>query len=552
MGCSLWDGLRSEAAEEVRKVRPPTAANGAQAAPSAKDWTRDDRLIPYISKCAALGHFNRDTSDMLPVLVKKLQNSQRDVLRNVREELARSGEPAMIAIDRLVRRLYGDRHSAHTIANALGVVQMSPDGACPIAQELLRSCLGHPQDTVRNAAIQALAKHAKAPLYDDMLAVLRISTPATRSTLLTALYVADRRRAERDIASWIAEGSNGDLMEEAARLVAAGADAETAALFGPLLGKLEDRRVLAFFSATQDHATGDSRGVPFLEELLASDDPLARADGLMALERTARMDLVAKTLTSDPDVSLRLMACAGLVASAKEPLARKALSAALYDEDSKVREESLSALLAIGDAQAIDTAIELWNGNQHDIGIATRAVAGHWAAAPQLGARVFEIMKARIEERSDEELFHKEYLIQALAQVPGPESSEYLLRLARTAGSDVKGLSAHRFLTLQISNTGTAGHEVLRTAWSEENDPELRFDLLWAGSLSHDQATQRFLLEVLQAERSLPQERLWVAERLAREGPASEVAPLLKRATLRMSHRDFRPAMECLLWRWYG
>jgi hypothetical protein len=81
---------------------------------------------------------------------------------------------------------------------------------------------------------------------------------------------------------------------------------------------------------------------------------------------------------------------------------------------------------------------------------------------------------------------------------------------------------------------------------------ERRFDLLWAGTVGHDDATREFLIEALQAERTLPHERLWVAERLAQEGPASRVAPLIKRATLRMNHPDFRPSMECLLWRWFG
>jgi hypothetical protein len=81
---------------------------------------------------------------------------------------------------------------------------------------------------------------------------------------------------------------------------------------------------------------------------------------------------------------------------------------------------------------------------------------------------------------------------------------------------------------------------------------ERRLDLLWAATVANDALTAGTLREVLQGERGAPHERLFAAERLAQNGPASEVAPLIKRATLRESDPIFRPAMNCLLWRWYG
>ena len=113
-------------------------------------------------------------------------------------------------------------------------------------------------------------------------------------------------------------------------------------------------------------------------------------------------------------------------------------------------------------------------------------------------------------------------------------------------------MDAGRWLLMQASNTGPAGIELLRERWRTETELGARFDLLWSASLGHDQGTREFLLEVLEAERSAPHERLYAAERLAREGPASVVAPRIKRANLRMRDPIFRPAMNCLLWRWYG
>ena len=119
---------------------------------TSEEWAQDDRLRPLIQDCRGRGAFEVDTSDLVPVLVGKLERSQLDVLRNVREELARLGEPAIVELDRLVRRVYSDPLASPILLNALGVLQLSEAGGGEKAQELLRYCLGHPQETVRNAA----------------------------------------------------------------------------------------------------------------------------------------------------------------------------------------------------------------------------------------------------------------------------------------------------------------------------------------------------------------------------------------------------------------
>ncbi|MFT7486811.1 MAG: hypothetical protein ACI9F9_002667 [Candidatus Paceibacteria bacterium] len=489
---------------------------------------------------------------MIPILVSKLQNAPQSVLRNVREELAILGEPALLELARMVRRRYGDRHSAHTIGNALGVFEMSEASAGAAGQELLQDCLGHPQDTVRNAAIRALSVHASPGLYEDLRALLPVVKGEIRGRLLTAMFRSDRRRAESMVATWIEAGSHLELMDVAGRLVAHSADEQTAALFAPLLSQIQSQLQRAFFSAAQSRAGDESPGMKYLESLIGSEAPQDRMDALMALEFSVRLDLVAGVLVSDEDPYLRSMACGGLVQHAANPIAKKALDVALNDEDAKIREVALKALLSVGDERARDSAIELWKGAQQGVGIVTRAMAGNWEQHPGLSQRVLKILTERFETRSGDELARREFLIQSIAQIPGPESSRYLLAMADSEVESVKGLSAHRFLSMQVSNTGLPGHRLLREQWRQEQDPARRFDLLWAATLGHDESTSVFLIEVLQAQRSLPHERLWSAERLAAEGPASSAAPIIKRANLRMNDRDFRPAMECLLWRWYG
>jgi HEAT repeat protein len=530
------------------EAAPPVAE-----APAGLDWRRDDRLAFLDERCPGKGRFDEDTSDLLPVLVGKLRSSQRDVLRNVREELSRAGEPALVELERLVRRMASDPHGSPTILNALAVVRNSEAATSSPGRALVRFCLGHPQETVRNAAVRVLSAHSDPEAYADLSALLAVASSASRQDLVSALVKADPRRFEADLVVWIEAGEHRDLWPLAARLVAAGADAETAGRLAPLVGLVDAPDVRAFLVATQDHAEPPAEGrLALLEAMLGEEDPGLRLQAVSALEFTGATELLARTLREDADAGVRNLAVGILVGRTDEPLAVQALEAALFDGDEKVREAALGGLLATGSPVAVDTALALWGGGLLELGLVTRAARGHWEANPGLAERALEVLVGRLEERAEEPLARREALIQALAQVPGPDSTRWLLEHARSESGTVAGLGAHRYLTMQAGNTGEPGLELVREAWRLEEDEARRLDLLWSATVHHDEATRRFLLEVVQAERTLPHERLWAAERLAREGPAAEVAPVLKRVNLRIDDREVRPAFECLLWRWYG
>jgi len=522
-------------------------------APTAEEWAQDDRLRPLIQDCRGRGAFDADTSDLLPVLVGKLERSQLDVLRNVREELAQLGEPAIVELDRLVRRVYSDPLASPTLLNALGVLQLSEAASGQRAQELLRYCLGHPQETVRNAAIRALGKRAGPAVYEDLEAIFRASPDSTREVVATALYQADRRRFERDALEWVLEQKSSNLFRHVAGLVAQGADAETAELFREAIAQVEDQAVRGYLVATQDKALERPENVfAILEEMVGDEDAQVRLDALAALEYTDATGLIAPVLVSDPEPNLRLLSVGLLAPRAEEKVARDALIDGMNDQDDPVREAALAALLEVGEPRARDTALAWLGASQREIGIATRALVGAWDANPGLAERAFELLRGRFEEKAAQSLSERQYLLQAIAQVPGPDSTRFLLGLGREGDESIDRLPAARWLAMQASNTGPKGIAHLREEWRGEEDPVRRFDLLWSAAQGSDEATQAFLIEVLEAERAGPQERLFVAERLAREGPAAEVAPRIKRANLRMADPIFRPAMECLLWRWYG
>ena len=89
-------------------------------------------------------------------------------------------------------------------------------------------------------------------------------------------------------------------------------------------------------------------------------------------------------------------------------------------------------------------------------------------------------------------------------------------------------------------------------AYRNEVRVEHRLDYLWAASLSAEADTREFLMEVVLGEESLDHERLFAAYRLTKLGPTTLVAPVLKRACLRVEDARVRPAFQSLLWTWYG
>jgi hypothetical protein len=538
----------SEASSGVAEMGSPTGKTD----PVGIDWTKDARIKNIAVKCYEKGRFKGDTSDMLPVLVEKLQASQRSVLRNVREELARLGEPALMELQRVIHRVYSDRHSSPIIVNALSVFSLSSAGSSKTGRAVFKSCLGHPLETIRIATVRALANHSAPEMFDDLKALLPVTTENSQQELLIAMFKANPA-GTRDLAlEWILKGEFPELQDSAARLLAASKDLETAQIVGLILPMVSNRRILALLTVTQEVLEGGSEALGVIDAMLKDEDVGVRGDGISALEFTSRVDWMIRVLQDDNHPDMRSRALSLIKVQPESEEIHKALTQALQDSSPTVREAAMMALLERGDENAADSALELWSGGISKMGAVTRAMSGNWDANPGMAAKVLALLKDQYQAQADGELKFSEAWIQAMAQVPGPQSTQFLLDEAHRRVGEIKGYSAHRFFTLQASNTGPRGHELLWGAWRQEQDVERRFDLLWAGTVGHDDATREFLIEALQAERTLPHERLWVAERLAQEGPASRVAPLIKRATLRMNHPDFRPSMECLLWRWFG
>lgn len=520
---------------------------GAAAAAQRVAWTEDPRLVELLSPCPTLGPFSADTSDLVPVMVEKMTTAPLDVARNLREELVALGDESVPALEALIRRYYTDPLGSPPLRNALGVLRLSKAES---AHAVLRLCLEHPNEDIRTLAAAGLAEHPNADDYDVLLSVLAVAAPNQRPTIAKALHHSDPERFQRDLADWIAQDRERDLWLDGSKLVASTAGPNTGTLFSETAKGLDLPVVRAFLLAALVRA-GDEDALDELRRLVMEGDRAARTSVLEAIETTGRWQEVLPIL-ADPDPVLRLRAASLLAPVASDPRAREALETLLRDPDPGVRAEASKSLLAVGDAAAADQAIEMLRGGERELRDALIALRDGWATNPGLAERAFAVLRELEVDRETLSLSARSRYLRAIGQVPLAAAAEFLLAQARGArGEELDRMPAHRWLAREAGNTAE-GRAVLREAWRGEEDARARMDLLEGATFGLDDVTRDFLLEVVQSERASPWETLYASERAARQGPSRRVAPILKRVALRCDDEVVRPALDCLLWRWYG
>ncbi len=217
-----------------------------------------------------------------------------------------------------------------------------------------------------------------------------------------------------------------------------------------------------------------------------------------------------------------------------------------------MRQASLRGLLLAADPEAVEIFINGLSSDVSELGPNFRAVRGCWGLNEGLADRAAATLIAELEsmkERPNEEL---EPWLQSLGQVPSDLGAEWLLALARIAAGELHNMPARQWVAMQLSNGGEPGRAALARAFDAEKLERNRMDYLWAASLSAEEDTRAFLTSVVLADASRDHERLFAADRLVKLGPTQVVAPVLKRACLRIEDPLVRPAFQALLWTWYG
>jgi hypothetical protein len=210
----------------------------------------------------------------------------------------------------------------------------------------------------------------------------------------------------------------------------------------------------------------------------------------------------------------------------------------------------LVALVERGDERAIHQALELLDGHlgQRDQGIT--ALRAGWERNPE--SRALALTRLLRISRSQESSPGQIATLQTISLIPLRDAAEYLLDVGLQTQQRIKGMTAFRWCVGQIFNTGPVGRQLLREQLEQETDPFRRMSLIEYIWQDRSEEARECLMGVLQDETRNPWERLYVAGRLTVMGPAGAVAPIVKRVYLSITHRHVRPALQCMLWTWYG
>ena len=519
----------------------------ADASPERK-LAQDDRIAWLLAACPDASPFLADTGDPIAILVNKMSSGSLDPMRLAKSELSAMGETALPALRRFCEAQLVDPDGAQRLLNGLTVIGAMKTDA---GTDVLVTALGHPQDTVRIEAVRGLAAHAGPAQYDALKALIPISTTSTQSEIGAALIRADRNRAEDDFVAWLAgPHENAAVWIGATDRFCDTERPEILARFRELYPRVEGEGRLQMQAALAKH--GDETALADLRTALADENPEKRTAAAHAFERVGMVSEIVPLLFDDRDETLRGMVARAISELPRTPETDAWLRKGSLDRARSVQLVCLRVLAERGDPEAFDQGLTLLEGNRADLEFGIQVLKGAWAKYPDLAARSLALLEGLRTGTVQPVRVEATTLDRAIAQIPLVEAARSLYDRARTTPGEIDSLPAHRWYVMQAGNTGPESRAWLRERWDEELDPAWRVDLVAASSFEKDEPSRQFLLRVLDSERTTPLEMLHAANLLVHHGPTATLAPLLKRAVMRVTDPKVRPALNCLMNEWYG
>jgi hypothetical protein len=520
------------------------------AAPVDELLAADRRVSPLLADCARSEFYDRDLSDIAPVLLEKLERARPDPLKRAKEELGALGLGAFPGLANAFHANYSDLMRSPFLENVVDALAFS---ATDEAHELLLEALLHPQESVRAKALDGFHRNSKPTDFDVLAGRLAIETHEIRRQTISILFRTDRPRAEDLILGFFADGSERDLWQIAAPELAQASSPEAGARCANLYPAIED--VQAAYLAAGAARHGHAAALSFLRVELRSEEARRRLAAVNALERAGLVDELAEALRSDPLPEVRAIAASALGAAEPNDQRRDWLRAALNDASEAVQTAALVALCAQDDDEGLARAFAQLDGHVGLLQSALTALRTPLRRDPELAARAYERLRERHALEEHRPLSQRAATLKAIGQMPLAAAAEWLHELGVAAGDEViESLRAHDWLMIHASNTDQVGRARLAELLLSEDDPLRRLDLIDAVGSARDELARTFLLAHAEHGARSPLERLFTAYALIRVGPSWDVAPRLKRVAYAMQTQEehrARTALQCLLWYWY-
>ncbi|MEZ5974173.1 MAG: hypothetical protein R3F33_08670 [Planctomycetota bacterium] len=526
---------------------------GKQSKPSgpavSEDPLKSDRRVSELLQDCGIGlPFEGDTTDLVPVMAGKLVIGQGEVLHRYKELLGQRGTAVVPVLERLFEQQFGERFGTPVLLNVLNVAALMPAGA---GLGIARKGFDHPRDDVRMAALDVFAVHGEPEDFDRILPwIPRIVNQPSAGDYLRALAYCDPERFHENALEWMEAGQYLNTWAQLATLVGGDTDPDRARRYMAIgLGETAPQPARAALMVPAARL-GIEEALLELSTRMASDiDQRARL-ALDAVQVAGRYELAEQALMTDKRPEMRQYAAQILAANSGGELVRAQLTTGLSDSVAAVRLACLEGLVMLGDTEALARTLVDLRGTPVERGQAFEILAHHWDLDPSLPQKVFDIFSGLYAQADGRE--GKLDILKHMGRVPLGASAEFLFAHYAELTGPVGGLTPHRWAAGHAFNAGPAGMAVLQARLAQETDPEKRLDLIGMIWQDKSEGSKDILLALVQDETRNPYERLFVADCLTRLTQPEELAPILKRVYQQSTHRDLRPALQCMLWKWFA
>ncbi|MFT5057465.1 MAG: HEAT repeat protein [Planctomycetota bacterium] len=511
-------------------------------------YLEDDRIKKLMWDCQVGLAFEGDTTDLTEVMVAKLAKGQRDVLHRYQAFLASQEAKVVPALTLLFEDHYGDRFGGPVLQNVLNVCALMETNA---GIEIGRSGFGHPKQEMRLTSLDVIRRHGDPSDYDAVAGwIPKVMMESAVLDFLKALNHCDPDRFANDVADWMESGQYRPAWFHMSPMLSHVKDEALARRF-LTLAKSEDTPQPARAGLLAPMAgLGDQEAQDMLVARMASEVDQRVLLAMAAAQSVGMHNLVQPALIHDKRAGVRERAARILGEGEGSEWVTAWLIEGLSDSERMVRDACLAGLLIRKDPAAIARVLLKLSKSDTERDSAFAVLNGNWDADPELPQRALDVLMAEFEARPAGDA--RVSILKVVGRVPLRAAADFLLDHEGDLPAKVGGLTPHRWVCGHAFNAGPGGMEALYARLVTETDPIRRLDLI--GMIWQDKsvASTEILLEVLTNSNRSDYERLYAADRLTRIADPRVLAPITKRFYFECTDRYVRPALQCLLWTWFG
>ncbi|MCP5021532.1 MAG: hypothetical protein GY930_07120 [bacterium] len=511
-------------------------------------YLQHDRIQKLMADCYVGRAYEGDTTDLVGVMVGKLAQGQRDVLIRYKAHLASMEDKSIPELTLLFEEYYGKAFGGPVLQNVLNVCALMETDA---GMDLGRSGFNHPKQDTRLTSLDVYRRHGAPSDYDSVAGwIPRVVNESCISDFLKAIHHCDQDRFAQDVIGWMEEGLYRPVWTHMAPLLSHVKDEALARRFAEIAKSPDTPQPARAALLAPLAGLGEKEAQELLVARIASEVDQRVLLAMAALQSVGLNHLVQPALIHDDRPGVRERAAR--IIGDGEPTEESSvwLNEGLSDSEGIVRNACLAGLLTRKDPAAIARVLLDLSKGDTDRDAAFAALNQNWDADPELPRRALDVLLAEYESRPPG--VARMAILKVAGRIPLRAAAEFVLDHEGDLTGRPGGLTPHRWVCGHAFNAGVEGMQALYARLEIETDAIRRLDLIYMIWQDKSETSAEVLLEILNDTTRSDFERLYVADRLTRIMDPNVLASITKRFYYDCTDRNVRPALQCLLWTWFG